>query len=288
MATLLEKMCNLSVDGVTKALRCQKAEHTFVGLPCGIMDQFISAMGKEGNLLLIDCRSNTFELVPFGAGEDAPVVLVTNSKVKHVLTGSEYPDRVRQCKEAVAVLQKRFPHIQSLRDADMASLEAVKKDLSDVSYRRARHVIGEDARTLRTVQALKKNDYVIAGQNMTQSHTSMRDDYEISCPELDYLVELALQVPGVYGSRMTGGGFGGCTVTLVKRSSLKQLEELLKKKYFERFGFQCECYETTPSAGAGLLESGKQPAIPKFRAMLPIAVVALSVSLAFIFALRRK
>ncbi|RYH28717.1 hypothetical protein EON65_11125 [archaeon] len=135
-------MCKLPKDGVKKALRCQKAEHTFADTPCGIMDQYISAMGQEDNLLLIDCQSHDFTLVPFGQGSEAPVILITNSNVKHTLSGSEYPDRVRQCKEAVAVLTKRFPHVKSLRDADMDSLEAAKGEMSEVAYRRARHVIG--------------------------------------------------------------------------------------------------------------------------------------------------
>lgn len=252
-ATLLEVMCGLPDDGVKKALRCQQAEHTFAGVPCGIMDQYISAMGQPGNLLLIDCRTNDFKLVPFGEGATAPLILVTNSNVKHALTGSEYPDRVRQCREAVAVLQARFPHITSLRDADMASLEAVSNALPAEAYRRARHVIGEDARTLRAVQALTDKDFVTVGKNMTASHASLRDDYEVSCPELDFLVACALEVKGVYGSRMTGGGFGGCTVTLVERSAVHELERVLKERYAQRFNLHCECYEAQPSSGAGRL-----------------------------------
>lgn len=248
-------MCELPSDGVAKALRCQKAEHTFAGVPCGIMDQYISAMGQEGNLLLIDCRSHEFKLVPFGHGEDTPVVLVTNSNVRHSLTGSEYPDRVRQCQEAVEVLSRRSPSVSSLRDVDMAMLEAAKGDMSDKAYQRAKHVVGENARTLSAVEALNKRDFVTTGKLMTGSHESLRDDYEVSCPEIDFLVELALSVRGVYGSRITGGGFGGCTVTLVDRGAVSELERVLKEEYQKRFGFHCDCYETQPSSGAAVLSS---------------------------------
>jgi galactokinase len=252
-ATLIENMCCLPKNDVQKALRCQKAEHDFAGMPCGIMDQYISTMGQEGHLLLIDCRTTEFELVPFSTTEADPIILVTNSNVKHQLTGSEYPDRVRQCKEATAVLCQHFPHVESLRDADLHSLDAVKNEMTEISYRRAKHVISENIRTLSTVKALTEKDYVTAGQNMTASHVSLRDDYEVSCVELDYLVDIALSVPGVYGSRMTGGGFGGCTVTLVDRKALDVLTKVLKERYHAQFNVDCECYEAIPSSGAGVI-----------------------------------
>eukprot|EP01035_Chromulina_nebulosa_P003635 gene3635-4969_t len=153
-ATFLEGLLgsSVSVSGVAKALRCQKAEHTFADTPCGIMDQYISAMGQKGSLLLIDCRTNSFELIPFGAttpatASSSPIVLVTNSLVKHTLSGSEYPDRVRQCKEAVAAIKLKYPSVEALRDATIDMLNSVESELSDVVYRRAKHVIGEDIRT---------------------------------------------------------------------------------------------------------------------------------------------
>jgi galactokinase len=184
---------------VAKALRCQKAEHTFADTPCGIMDQYISAMGLKGSLLLIDCRTNSFELIPFGAAttgtaSSSPIILVTNSLVKHTLSGSEYPDRVRQCKEAVAAIKMKYPIVEALRDANLDMLDSVQEELSDVVYRRAKHVIGEDIRTQSAVAALKKGDYVTVGQLMTASHYSLKDDYEVSCDELDFLVEVANKV----------------------------------------------------------------------------------------------
>eukprot|EP00607_Mallomonas_marina_P002886 CAMPEP_0182429898 /NCGR_PEP_ID=MMETSP1167-20130531/34818_1 /TAXON_ID=2988 /ORGANISM="Mallomonas Sp, Strain CCMP3275" /LENGTH=434 /DNA_ID=CAMNT_0024614273 /DNA_START=107 /DNA_END=1411 /DNA_ORIENTATION=+ len=252
-ATFLERVFNLVVDPVTKARRCQRAEHNFAGTPCGIMDQYISAMGVKDNLLLIDCRTEQYELVPFGKNDKSPVLLITNSNVKHNLSGSEYPIRVKQCQTALTVLKQKTPSLKSLRDATMEMLEKVKRDVDEVVYRRAKHCITENERTLAVVTALKHGDYATAGQQMTCSHRSLQHDYEVSCPELDKLVELALAVPGVLGSRMTGGGFGGCTVTLVERCAVRRLETVLKEEYPKACGLQCECYEALPSEGAGEL-----------------------------------
>jgi len=293
VATFLEKLYGLTkVNGVQKALRCQKAEHNFADNPCGIMDQYISANGQKGRLLLIDCRSQDFELVPFGDGvEDSPVLLVANSNVKHQLSGSEYPDRVKQCKSAVEAIQKVAPSVKSLRDCDSLKIlnsaiqhfdfsQCPKKQLPQFTtsdgikdwdekisnamkpkkgaptiteYKRARHVILEDVRTTEAVAALRAGDFVKVGRLMTESHVSLRDDFEVSCKELDILVQLATEVDGVLGSRMTGGGFGGCTITLVKREAVAKLKEHLGKKYFEATKTKCECFECVPEQGAGVI-----------------------------------
>lgn len=295
IGTLLQGMCGITtVSNVQKALRCQKAEHTFADMPCGIMDQYISAMGSQGNLLLIDCRSTEYELVPFGAGADAPIILVTNSNVKHKLTGSEYPDRVRQCKEAVKVLQAKYPEVKALRDATMPMLDSVKAQLSDLIYRRAKHCITEDVRTLATVTALKNGDFKAAGHHMTQSHMSLQRDFEVSCVEQDLLVKIALEVPGVYGSRMTGGGFGGCTVTLVKRSAVEKLKQSLKEHYWKQAHLKCECYACEPSPGAAMIDL--QPVLHKSATPLPAwidyivpgAVLLLSAALGAAFLMKKS
>uniref|UniRef100_A0A674HUR3 Galactokinase n=1 Tax=Taeniopygia guttata TaxID=59729 RepID=A0A674HUR3_TAEGU len=216
--TFLQQLCPDDGDLVAKALACQKAEHTFAGMPCGIMDQFISVMGREGHALLIDCRSLETVLVPLSDASLA--VLITNSNVRHTLTGSEYPARRRQCEEAAAALGKA-----SLRDATLAELEEARSRLGDEVFRRARHVIGEIARTAQAAQALQHRDYRTFGRLMVESHNSLRDDYEVSCPELDELVAAALEVDGVYGSRMTGGGFGGCTVTLLEAGAADRAQQ---------------------------------------------------------------
>ncbi len=180
MATFLEKLCpTITISSVDKALRCQIAEHTFADMPCGIMDQFVSAMGKKGNLLLIDCRKNEGTLIPF-TGPQCPVLVVTNSNVHHKLTGSEFPDRVRQCKEATRVLSAKYPHIKNLRDATMLELDAIADDIPTVVYNRARHAIKENLRTCSAVEALKKSNFNEVGKLMTMSHISLKDDYEVS------------------------------------------------------------------------------------------------------------
>ncbi|KFV07239.1 Galactokinase, partial [Tauraco erythrolophus] len=240
--TFLQQLCPDDGDLAAKALACQKAEHAFAGMPCGIMDQFISVMGKEGHALLIDCRSLETVLVPLTDASLA--VLITNSNVRHTLTGSEYPMRRRQCEEAAAALGKA-----SLRDATMAELEEARSRLGEEVYRRARHVVSEIARTARAAQALQDKDYGMFGRLMVESHNSLRDDYEVSCPELDELVAAALEVDGVYGSRMTGGGFGGCTVTLLKAEAAERAQHHIQEKYSGMATF----YLTKPSGGAKAL-----------------------------------
>lgn len=193
----------------------------------------------------------------YGAGPlthvPVPVIVVTNSNVKHKLSGSEYPDRVRQCKEAVEVIKESFPEVFALRDATMEMIEEVKHKMSDLSYRRAKHCVTEDKRTLATVQALTDGNFAAVGRHMTASHMSLKLDFEVSCPELDSLVDLALQMPGVLGSRMTGGGFGGCTVSLVEPDSVSAFKIQLANGYKRITGLECTFYESLPSAGCGRL-----------------------------------
>ncbi|XP_038067649.1 galactokinase-like [Patiria miniata] len=225
-----------------KALACQKAEHEFPKMPCGIMDQFISVMAEEGHALLIDCRSMESKLVPLA--DPKVVVLLTNSNVRHELTGSEYPTRRRQCEEGAAGLGKK-----SLRDATMEELRAAEASFDKDVFRRAKHVISEIKRTVDGVEALEKMDYVTFGKLMVESHNSLRDDYEVSCPELDQLVEAAVAVDGVYGSRMMGGGFGGCTVTLLRKDVVEKTVAYMKEKYTGTATF----YVTAASKGAQIL-----------------------------------
>ena len=243
MCMFLEQLCPESKKRALKekALLCQKAEHEFANVPCGIMDQCISVMGQEGHALLLDCRSIETQAVPLSDPNVAIVVI--NSNVKHNLSNSEYPKRRKRCEDAAKSLG-----LKSLRDASMSLLEGKKSELDDVTYRRACHVITEIQRTQDAVTALRKNDYELFGKLMVGSHNSLRDDYEVSCAELDQLVKLALEVEGVYGSRMTGGGFGGCTVTLVKKSAVEKLTNHIKAGYEK-----ATIYVTSPAHGAGTL-----------------------------------
>ncbi|KAI2500039.1 Galactokinase galactose-binding signature [Fragilaria crotonensis] len=235
-----------------RALRCQKAENVWCHSPCGIMDQYVSSAASEGALLLIDCTS--FEYQKVHVKQPSSVVLVvTNSNVKHDIAGGEYPVRVAQCRTATVALQKFNKGISTLRDATLQDVLAAEADMDEISFRRARHVVTENARTLAAKDALEDGDWALLGSLMNDSHTSMRDDYEVSCSEIDVLVDLAQTFSGVYGSRLTGGGFGGCTVTLVEKESAPALMEYLKKEYKVQTGTDCDCFETSPGPGARLL-----------------------------------
>ncbi|KAL7536020.1 hypothetical protein ACHAXR_006875 [Thalassiosira sp. AJA248-18] len=241
-----------------RAIRCQRAENLHCGVPCGIMDQFVSSAGCQGKLLLIDCRSLEFREVSVGssgtkeADDDAPVLVVANSNVKHDLGDGEYPVRVQQCKDATDIISKVNPRIKSLRDASMEDIDAAisSAGLEGVLLQRARHVVSENKRTVETANALEKGDWKLVGQLMNESHNSMKNDYEVSCDEIDVLVDLAQSFDGVHGSRLTGGGFGGCTVTLVKKESSQQLMDYLNQEYEKKTGKQCDCFATSPGDGA--------------------------------------
>ncbi|KAM4525636.1 galactokinase [Odontesthes bonariensis] len=240
--TFLQQLKPDDGDKVSKAVACQQAEHTHAGVPCGIMDQFVSVLGLEGHALLIDCRS--LEATPVPLADPGLVILITNSNVRHSLTGSEYPMRRSQCENAASALGK-----DSLRDATMKDLEAAKKRMDDVTYRRARHVIEEIERTVHAAEALKRGAYKDFGKLMLESHNSLRDLYEVSCRELDELVSAAMEVEGVFGSRMTGGGFGGCTVTLLMAHAIDKAILHIQERYSGSPTF----YITTPSEGARAL-----------------------------------
>ena len=190
------------MDRVELALACQWAEHNYAGMPCGIMDQFISALGERGRALLLDCRDRTVRQVAMDG--DGVRVVVANSGVKHALVGGEYGARRRQCAEAVAGLGRKFPAVRSLRDATMEMLEAARGGMDQTVYRRARHVITENARTVAFAGALERGDFAECGALMYGSHASLRDDYEVSCAELDVLVEIVRGAAGVYGARDDG------------------------------------------------------------------------------------
>lgn len=242
----------------TRALRCQKAENVWCHSPCGIMDQYIiSAASSEekGTLLLIDCRTNDFEVVKMKQDPKNPVALVVaNSAVTHSIGGGEYPKRVQQCKEATQILRKvHGDRIKTLRDATVEDVLNCQDEMDDVIYRRARHVVTENARVVATKEAVKNGEWKVVGQQMSLSHSSMRDDYETSCEEVDILVNLAQKFPGVWGSRLTGGGFGGCCVTLVAKDKAEDLMNYLQTEYKKQTGKDCAPFETMPAPGARLL-----------------------------------
>lgn len=226
---------------------CQSAEHQFVGTRCGIMDQFIATFGAAGDALMLDCRSLEYELLPVPA--DVRLV-VCNSMVRHELASGEYNLRRADCEAAVKLLSPRIPGIRALRDVDLADLERYKEILTPVMYRRCRHVISENQRVHDAAAALQSNNVKAFGQLMYASHASLRDDYQVSCKELDLLVELARTAPGIYGARMTGGGFGGCTVNLVNANSADSFGAQISQAYKVATGIVPDVYVCEPSQGA--------------------------------------
>ncbi|QDU72236.1 galactokinase [Mucisphaera calidilacus] len=249
-ATLLEGLAQLKLNPVDKALLCQKAEHDFAGMPCGIMDQFISAMGQRGNALLIDCRSHETRQVALDDPDVA--ILIIDSRVKHALVDGEYAQRRASCEQAAQALG-----IKALRDATMADLDARSTNLDTTTYQRARHVITENDRTVRAADAADQHDWNKFGQLMLKSHDSMRDDFTITTPEIDRLVELAVEIGAddVYGSRMTGGGFGGSTVTLIKAQNASTIADQILDAYQQTFNIEARWFITTPSPGGQLLNA---------------------------------
>ncbi len=225
----LSEISNQPIDRVTLAKVGQQTEHEYVGANVGIMDQFISANARARHALLLDCRLLTYENVPLDTGETAVVICDTN--VKHDLATSEYNTRRTECECAVEILKKYLPEIRQLRDVSSLDLKNFGNHLPETILRRARHVVTENERTLKAADALKEKDLAEFGRLMWQSHESLKNDYEVSCKELDLLVEIAKDTKGVLGGRMTGGGFGGSTVNFVKRENLGKFKEKIRFEY---------------------------------------------------------
>jgi galactokinase len=249
-ATLMEAATGKTIDPVEKALLAQKAEHDFAGVPCGIMDQFISALGREGHLLLLDCRTRKTELVPMS--DPSVELLVVNTNVKHELGSGEYAKRRAECESAAKILG-----VASLRDATADQLEKAKGKMSEIVYRRARHVIGEIERTTHAAEGIRQSNWPTVGRLMFASHYSLRDDYEVSCTELDAVVEIAGSIGlngGVYGCRMTGGGFGGCCVALVKADCVDAITRKIAADYKEKTNIEAAIFASRPAAGAAIIK----------------------------------
>ena len=248
-ASLLEAISGVQLEPTDKILLCQKAEHTFASVPCGIMDQFISALGRAGQVLLLDCRSLEPTWLPWA--DPAVAVLVINTNVKHELSSSGYADRRRSCENAAKVMG-----VPSLREATLAKLSQVSGSLDDMSIRCARHVIGEIDRTARAADCIRRGDWSEFGRLMGESHASLRDDYAVSCFELDTAVEIAQGIGrkgGVFGCRMTGGGFGGCAVALIETRSQDAIIREVSAAYRERTRIEATLFVSGPAAGASVV-----------------------------------
>jgi len=246
-ATVLEELTGVSLEPRDKALLCQQAEHRFGAVPCGILDQFSSVFGRTDELMLLDCRSAQIQRIPFGVRDVS--VLITNSNVKHDLADGEYALRRRQC--AIENLAS-----SSWRDVTAEALERDCGKLSAIEYRRGCHIVSEISRTTDMAEAIQRNEWPRVGELMYASHESLRGDFEVSCKELDILVELAKDIGphgGVIGSRMTGGGFGGCTVSLVATLRADEIMHKLTSRFRSRTGIEVTAFLSRPARGAYVL-----------------------------------
>jgi len=249
LATLLERLSETQLEPVQKALLCQRAEHEFAGVPCGMMDQFSSVFGRPDELMLIDCRSGEIRPVRFSG--DAVAILVMNTNVKHDLATGEYAARRRECDTALTKLGK-----DSWREVDATTLAAAESQLSATESKRGQHVVTETARTIQAAEAFEGAAWDRVGELMYASHESLRDDYQVSCRELDLLVDLARELGvsgGVFGARMTGGGFGGCIVALVDQARVSPITQSLAERYEQATGIHPEGFATRPAKGAQVL-----------------------------------
>ena len=246
-AYALNDMFDCGIDKFELAKIGQATEHNYCGVNCGIMDQFASVFGKTGHLIRLDCRSLEYQYFPFNP-EGYRLVLL-DSVVKHELASSAYNDRRRSCENVVAAIQKRHPHVEFLRDANMDMLNEVKGEITAEDYMRAEYVIGEVQRVLDVCDALECGDYETVGQKMYETHHGMSKLYEVSCEELDFLNDIAKEC-GVTGSRVMGGGFGGCTINLVKNELYDHFVETAKMRYKEKYGRLPKVYDVVISDGA--------------------------------------
>ena len=249
VAFALQDMGSFKLDQVQIAKLCQRAENEFVGARCGIMDQFSSVFGRGGHALLLDCRTLEVRYVAIPAHVS---LVVCNTMVKHSLSGGEYNKRRNECEEGLRYFAKRIPDARALRDVTEGDMTKYGADLPDVLLRRCRHVVTENARVLRAADALETGDLEALGKLMHDSHVSLRDDYEVSCPELDIMVDIAINLPGIYGARMTGGGFGGCTINLVEKELVNEFQLQISKRYKESTNIDPEIHVTWAADGAAI------------------------------------
>ncbi len=231
----------------TVATLCRRTENEFVGAKSGIMDQFIVAGGVAGRVMLLDCRSLEFELLPLPSEVR---VVVCNSMVQHQHAGGEYGDRRDEVEAGQAILRLQRSGIELLRDATLADLEACKEKMSAASFRRCRHIISENVRVMEAREALLRGDVKRFGELMVEAHASMRDDFAASAPEVDALVEIAMRQPDCFGARITGGGFGGCTVNLVSADKADAFVEAVRREYKAALGIEADCFVSAPTDGA--------------------------------------
>ena len=250
LAIGLNELFNLGFDKWQLIKAAQMAEHHFVNTKCGIMDQFASIMGKKNKVMLLDCQSLAFEYFPFDLG--AYQILLLNTNVSHTLSSSAYNNRIEECESGVSLISKQFPEVKSLRDVTRSALEQCSPALPDKIFKRCQHVVTENIRVKEATKALLGKDFRKLGKLIYESHDSLQHNYEVSCPELDYLVQYTRDKDYVLGSRMMGGGFGGCTINIVEKKWVNNFIEQTARSYRNHFGFDLSPYEVSIENGADI------------------------------------
>ncbi len=251
LAFALNHLFNLGIDKLELVKISQKAENEFVGVNCGIMDQYINLYGEDSKALRIDCRSLEHEYFPFDY-KNISIVLF-NSNVSHSLASSEYNQRRKECSIGVDIIKREVHEVESLRDVSAGLLNEFQNKIDPTIYRRCKYVIEENTRLLKACDALKIHDLNTFGSLMYQTHKGLSNDYEVSCKELDYLVDLTLNIPKVYGARMMGGGFGGCTINLIENEAIDEVSKYVTENYKNKFNLQANTYITKISGGTNII-----------------------------------
>ncbi|MEQ9582610.1 MAG: galactokinase [Arenibacter sp.] len=251
----LNELFDLGLSKMDIVQLSQKAEHTFVGTQCGIMDQFASVMSEKGHVILLDCKSQEYQQIPIHI--DPYRMIMLNTKVSHNLASSEYNTRKRECEEGVAIIQKQYPKVRSLRDVTATMIQEFKQTMDATLFKRCSFIVSENDRVLQTANALKTNDLNLFGTLLYEAHDGISKLYEVSCPESDFLVDFSKQYDAVLGARQTGGGFGGCTLNIVHKDKVDAFVREATKAYKEAFNIELEAFEVQPSAGTHIRNKTK-------------------------------
>ncbi len=246
----LNELFKLGLPRKELVVLARNAEHNYVGMPCGIMDQYASVMSRADHVMLLDCRSLTHTYIPISI--QPYTILLLNTRVTHTLTGSEYGSRRKECEEGVAILQKSHPEVQALRDVTMEMLMASSDEMNTLVFHRCKFIIEENQRVLDMVEALHKNDMPRVGKLLYEGHEGLSTLYEISCPESDFLVTFSGKYPEVLGARQMGGGFGGCVLHLIREDAVEAYTEVISKSYQEIFGITLSSFEGRPASGTSI------------------------------------
>jgi galactokinase len=247
----LNELFELGMSKHTIVELSQRAEHNYVGTKCGIMDQYASVMSKKDHVILLDCKSVKHEYIPLKIKPYK--VLLLNTNVSHSLASTEYNNRREECEKGVSIIQQKYHQVKSLRDVEEKMLAEFRETLGETIYRRCNYIVEEKSRVLRAVEALKENRLKDFGSLMYATHLGLSKEYEVSCPELDFLVEFAKKYKTIIGSRMMGGGFGGCTINLIHESAVEEFIKIVSTAYFKEFNIKLDAFDANPNGGTSIL-----------------------------------